>query len=516
MLVQTYLKNAAARLPAKTALICGDKRLTYQQINDSANRLAAALIQIGIVRQDRVVILLDNSAEVVISLFAILKAQGVFIILSPQIKARKLNYILRDSGAFLLITHSSKAGLIAEAVSGLKNLQHILWVDHENFVASAFSISTVCQHSWDQILRNGLTGTRSTGKPIDMDLATIIYTSGSTGYPKGVMCAHYNMVAAIDSITHYLENHEDDIILDVLPLSFDYGLYQILMAFSVGAAVILEKSFGYPQLIIERLIQEKVTGFPIVPTIAAILLRMKTLGSYDFSALRYISSTGAPFAVPHIKRLRKLFPHVKIYSMYGLTECKRVSYLPPDEIDTKPDSVGIPMENVEALVVNEKGQELGEGQVGELVVRGLNVMQGYWNDPRETSKIFRPGRHRGETFLYTGDLFRKDNYGYLYFVSRKDYLIKTGGERVSPKEIENVLSELEGVAEVIAIGVPDEILGQAIKVLLVTDGLKTLTKRAVLLYCRQTLESFMIPKYIEFRDSLPMLTSGKVATGELS
>ena len=517
MLVQQYLENSAFRLPDKTALICGNNRLTYREINDSANRLAAALVSMGIKRQDRVVVFMDNSPEVVISVFGILKAGAVFIILNPQMKAKKLNYILKDSGASCLLTHVSRAQVITDAISDLEELKHIIWVGPDHAISLISPVPTVNYHSWDRVLLDDVSSDAdSIQKPIDIDLATTIYTSGSTGYPKGVMSAHYNMVAAIESIAQYLENIEEDIILNTLPLSFDYGLYQVFMAFSVCATVVLEKLFGYPQTIVERLVQEKVTGFPIVPTIAAILLRMETLGRHDLRALRYISSTGASFLVPHIKRLRELLPHVKIYSMYGLTECKRVSYVHPDQIDMKPDSVGIPMANVEALVVNEEGQELEQGQVGELVVRGSNVMQGYWNDPSETSKTFRPGRYRGETFLYTGDLFRKDRNGYLYFVARRDDLIKTGGERVSPKEIENALQELNCIGEVVAIGVPDEILGQAIKVFVVTNGESSLTENAVSLQCKKNLEPFMIPKYVEFRASLPKLASGKIARKKLS
>jgi len=492
-------------------LICGNKRLSYKQTNDSADRLAAALVNMGIKRQDRVVIFMDNSSEAVISLFAILKADAIFIVLSPQMKAKKLNYILKDSGACCIFTHSSKVQVISGAIHNLERLKHIFWVDYDNSTTLTSPIPTVNYHSCNRVLSDDVSSnTDVIQRTINLDLATIIYTSGSTGYPKGVMSAHYNMVAAIESITQYLENVEEDIILNTLPLSFDYGLYQVLMAFSVGATLILEKSFSYPQPIIERLVHEKVTGFPIVPTIAAILLRMKILARYDFSALRYISSTGAVFPVYHIKRLRELLPHVKIYSMYGLTECKRVSYVPPDQIDRKPDSVGIPMANVEALVVNEEEEELGEGQVGELVVRGLNVMQGYWNDPVETSKMFRPGRYLGETLLYTGDLFRKDRDGYLYFVARRDDLIKTRGERVSPKEVENSLQELKGITEVLVIGIPDEILGQAIKVFIVKNRVSSLTRDTILRYCKENLEPFMMPKYIEFKDFLPKLDNGKI------
>jgi len=350
---------------------------------------------------------------------------------------------------------------------------------------------------------------------IDVDLATIIYTSGSTGDPKGVMSAHYNVVAAARSITTYLENVEDDILLNTLPLAFDYGLYQLLMAFLFGGTLVLEKSFAFPYRVIERLVQEKVTGFPIVPTMLAILLQLDDIKQFDFSSLRYISNTAAALPVAHLKKLRGLFPHVTIYSMYGLTECKRVSYLPPKDIDRKPESVGIPMPNEEVFIVNDRGEELGPGKIGELVVRGSNVMQGYWNSQEETALRFRPGSSRGDAMLYTGDLFKKDEEGFLYFVARKDDLIKTKGERVSPKEIENTLCELNGVAEAAVIGVPDDIFGQAIKAIIVLKKNTGITEKAIMKYCMNNLESFMIPKYLEFRKSFPKSPSGKVDKKQL-
>ncbi|MEX1352289.1 MAG: AMP-binding protein, partial [Desulfobacterales bacterium] len=353
------------------------------------------------------------------------------------------------------------------------------------------------------------------GRSIDLDLATIIYTSGSTGEPKGVMSAHYNVVAAATSIATYLENVENDIILSALPLSFDYGLYQILMAFLFGGTVVLEKSFVYPYKVLERLIEEKATGFPIVPTMLALLLQIEDLGKFDFSSLRYISNTAAALPVAHIKKLRALFPQVNIYSMYGLTECKRVSYLPPKDIDRRPGSVGIPMPNEEVFVVDENGKELEPGEIGELVVRGSNVMQGYWNAPEETALRFRPGRYRGDAMLYTGDLFKKDEEGFLYFVARKDDMIKTKGERVSPKEIENTLCELDGVAEAAVIGVPDDIYGQAVKAFIVAKKNIELTEKTVMNYCLKNLEPFMVPKYLEIRDSLPKSPSGKIDKKQL-
>jgi len=527
MLVNHFLENSAARLPDKVALICGDQRLTYQEINQCADKLAAALVEIGVKRQDRVVIFLDNSVESVISLFGVLKAGAIFIMLNPAMKSKKLNYILRDSGASALITHSNKTRIIKDAVINSPKLDHIIWCSPTrlkiNPRPATRNPQSVTNYTWDELLfkpyapgsLSSVSCLLSSPKSIDLDLATIIYTSGSTGDPKGVISAHYNVVAAARSITQYLENVEEDIILDVLPLSFDYGLYQIVMAFLFGGTVVLEKSFVYPFRVFERLIQERVTGFPIVPTMAAILLQMEDLSKFDLSCLRYITNTAAALPVAYIQKLQGLFPYVRIYSMYGLTECKRVSYLPPDRLNDKPDSVGIAMPNEEVFVFNEEGREAGSGEVGELVVRGSNVMQGYWNDPEETFRTFRPGRYRGEALLYTGDLFRKDEEGFLYFVSRKDDMINTKGERVSPKEIENTLCEIDGVVESAVIGVPEEILGQAIKAWIVPKAGNKLTEDQVIKYCMKNLEPFMVPKYVEFRDSLPKSPTGKIDKKEL-
>lgn len=521
MLIHHFLENSASRLPNKVAVVCDGRRLTYSEINRAADQLSAALMHIGIKRQDRVVIFLDNSSESLISLFGILKVGAIFVMLSSGMKAKKLNYILKDSGARALITSSNKSAVIKEAIGGVKELKCVAWV---NEIPEGFTEAVnVAHYSWQELL--SLTSTTPVGfndhtiagfcsvgsvRSIDLDLAAIIYTSGSTGDPKGVMCAHYNMVTAARSITQYIGNVEIDIIMDVLPLSFDYGLYQVLMAFLLGGTVVLEKSFLYPYMILKKVVQEKVTGFPLVPTMAALLLQMENLSKFDFSHLRYITNTAAALPVAYIRKLQSLFPHVKIFSMYGLTECKRVSYLPPEQLDRKPDSVGIPIPNEEVFVVDENGNEVPPGQVGELVVRGCNVMQGYWNAPEETAKRFRPGRYRSEALLYSGDLFRKDEEGFLYFVARRDDMIKTKGERVSPKEIENALCELEGVAEVAVIGVPDEVFGQVVKAFILPRKGTALTEKAITAYCTKSLEPFMIPRIIEFVDSFPKTASGKI------
>lgn len=509
-LVQHFLENSAARLPDKVALICGDQRLTYKEINQGADQLAAHLIDVGgIKRQDRVAIFLDNSAESVIALFGILKAGAIFIMLNASLKAKKLNYILKDCGARTLIAHFSKAQIIKDAIRGVPELKDLVWVG--NPLSLVDKELTVNNCLWNEIMfQPQAPSLKPFGPAIDIDLAAIIYTSGSAGKPKGVMSSHCSIVSAARSIIQYLENVEDDIILNALPLSFDYGLYQVLMTFCFGGTVILEKSFSYPYRVIERLIQEKASGFPIVPTMLATLLQMKDFKKTAFSSLRYISSTASAMPVDHIKKLKKFLPHVKVYSMYGLTECKRVSYLPPEELDFRPDSVGIPMPNVEVFVIDEHGFEVGPNEVGELVVRGSTVMQGYWNSPQETKLRFRPGKCRGETLLYTGDLFRRDEDGFLYFVGRSDDMIKTRDALVSPKEIENCLCELEEVVEAVVIGVPDDIFGQAIKAVVVVNNNQKVTDKKIFRHCQQNLEPFMVPKYVEFRDRFEKMASGKI------
>jgi long-chain acyl-CoA synthetase len=527
MLLQHFLERSAQRFPEKTALICGNERLTYSEIDWRANQVAWFLRRQGVERQDRVAILLDNSSESVISLFGILKADAIFLMLSPTLKAQKLSYILNNCQVNTLITHTNKLSVVSDILGSVPSLQCVVYIGDKTKIPLVNYPNLIY---WDEI--DGLSsphgscpkhsenisigfspqacGLQPPTLNIDIDLATIIYTSGSTGDPKGVMLTHLNMVSAATSITTYLENREDDIIIDMLPLSFDYGLYQVLMAFKFGGTVVLEKSFTYPYQIIQKMIQEKVTGFPGVPTIYAILLGLKDLDKFDFSNLRYMTNTAAALPPAHIERLRKAFPHVTIYSMYGLTECKRVSYLPPEELDRRPGSIGRGMPNEEVWIVDENGNRVGPGIVGELVVRGSNVMRGYWGLPEETEHVLKPGKYPGEKVLYSGDLFRMDEEGFLYFVGRKDDMIKSKGERISPKEIEQCLCAMNGVAEAAVIGIPDEILGQAIHAFVRCHDGKKLTEKDILKHCKVHLEDFMIPQSVIFLDCFPKTSSNKI------
>ncbi len=517
-LVHDWLRRSARRFPDKVALICDQQRWTYKALDEYSDHLARALMSAGVRRQDRVVVLLDNSAQTVISLYGILKAGGVFIILAGSIKGPKLRYILENSGATVLITHVGKAKVVKDALGNGHQGCKTIWVGPTTRIPQEFSESSLV---WDEIFADFGTTTADIKKNIrfprcvDVDLATLIYTSGSTGEPKGVMSTHHNMISAARSIIQYIGNVEEDVILDVLPLSFDYGLYQVIMAFMFGGTVVLEKSFLYLHNILECIAKEKVTGFPIVPTVVAMLLKLQDLTKYDLSMLRYMTNTGAALPVEHIRRLRNMFPHVTMISMFGLTECKRVCYLPPEELDRRPSSVGKAMPNCEVFVVDEDGNEVAPGQTGELIIRGSNVMQGYWADPKLTARTYRDGQYPSSRILYSGDYFRTDEDGFLYFLGRKDDMIKSKGERVSAKEVENNISAMEGVSEVAVIGLPDEIFGQAIKAYIVPAPGVELSDKQVLKYCSENMETFMVPKYVEFMDNLPKTPNGKIDKKQL-
>jgi amino acid adenylation domain-containing protein len=513
MLVNHFLENSARRFPGKTALVAGGNRLTYRDLDKAANRVARALRENGVDYGDRVAVLMDNTAEAAVAIWGVLKAGAVFLVINPTTKARKVEYILNNCRASALLTHRARFRIALPCVAATPSLKLVVAAGGETpeppegtsarFMAWPDETTTI---SADPFV----------SEAIDIDLASLIYTSGTTGNPKGVMLTHRNMVSASTSITTYLRNTEHDIVLSVLPLSFDYGLYQVLMAAQFGGTVVLEKSFAYPYAIIERLQQEKATGFPIVPTMSAILLQMKEIDPGIFDGIRYISNTAAALPEKHIRELRKIFRNADIYSMYGLTECKRVTYLPPEDINRKPGSVGTGMPNEQVYLVDDSGDRITRPDVtGELVVRGANVMQGYWELPDETAERLKPGRFPWEKVLYTGDLFRMDGDGYLYFVSRRDDIIKSRGEKVSPKEIECVLCEHEEIAEAAVVGEPDEVLGEAIKAYVVLEKDSRLSEREILGYCSRNLEDFMKPQIVVVCDSLPRTTSGKITKKDL-
>ena len=536
MQLEQFLEQTAARVPDKVALVCDGRRVTYREVETEANQLAHGLIARGVARGDRVVIFLDNSVEAAVAVWAVLKAGAVFVMANPTTKPDKLTYLLNNSRAAAVIAQVKRLRGYENCWNETPHLRNIIVVDDSSGVARPESSRGVdevasneprssqslrarhpqlqdCGHpliGWKALVAEHAAQTQPPAKRgIDVDLAALVYTSGSTGNPKGVMLTHQSMISVSQSIISYLLNSPDDIVLSVLPLSYGYGLYQWLMCCHYGGTLILEKSLAYPHTILEKIVHEGATGFPMVPTIAAMLLQLN-LAHYDLSRLRYLTNAGAAFPVEYIARLRKQLPEVAIFSMYGLTECTRVCYLPPEEIDRCPDSVGKAIPNSETMILDEAGQRLGPNQVGELVVRGSNVMKGYWEAPEETVKRLKPGQIPHEMWLYTGDLFRADDEGFLYWVGRQDDIIKSRGEKVSPREVEDVLHQHPLIAEAAVVGVSDPVLGQAVRAVIRLQPGATLTTREVQAHCRQYLEDFMVPQQVEIRDTLPKTPNGKI------
>jgi amino acid adenylation domain-containing protein len=510
VLVNQFLEQAADRFPDKAALICAGARPTYREIRDRSRSFAQTLVRAGVQPGDRVVICLENSIETVVSIFGVLAAGAVFIVVNPQSRVERLAHVVEHSGASAFVGRPRQVAALAGRPAWPRSVRTIVVVGNDMTTApSGIDVVPFVKS------RNGSRGDRPIALPrrVATDLAALVYTSGSTGIAKGVMLTHRNLVAAADSICTYLQLTPDDVILNALPLSFTYGLGQITTAFRTGATVVLEASFVYPQAIIDTLVRERVTGFPLVPTMATLLLQQR-LNSEHFTSLRYITNAAAALPATNVRRLQAAFPNAAIFSMYGQTECQRVSYLPPAWLAARPDSVGVAIPGTRVHVVDDAGRPVAPGTIGELVVEGPHVMAGYWNDPDATRQALRPGPG-GEPMLYTGDLFRTDDDGCLYFVDRRDDIIKTRGEKVAPRTVEEAIAAMPGVAEVAVFGVPDELLGEAVAAVITPHEGAPLTRERVRQYCRRHLEDFMIPTIVDIRDALPTTLSGKVNRREL-
>ena len=505
MRVEAFLRSSSRSFPGKVAVIANDREYTYADLDRQSEALARTLVAGGVRRGDRVIVFMDNCWEAVVAIFATLKAGAAFSPVNPTTKADKLAFMIANCRPSAMVTLGTLLTVTARALEGPSSVGLVIATGQ----GGEPNLS-------QRVVRFDDAVDDAAGAPplpfagIELDLAMLIYTSGSTGMPKGVVMTHQNIDAAATSITTYLGSVPDDIILSVLPISFDYGLYQVLMAVKVGATIALEKSFAFPRAILSRAEKVGATGLPLVPTMAALLLQMKDLEPGLLPKLRYITNTAAALPPAHIMRLRDLFPHAKLFSMYGLTECKRCTYLPPAELDRRPGSVGIAIPGTEAWIADDAGNRVGPETTGELVIRGPHVMKEYWENEEATARVLKPGPFPWEKVLHTGDLFRMDNDGFLYFVARKDDIIKSRGEKISPKEVETVLYALPGVREAAIIGVPDPILGASLKAIIALEPGVSLTRNDVLRHCAAHLEDFMVPKSVEIRQELPKSDNGKI------
>ncbi len=484
---------AAELHPDKEAVVvAGEQRHTYGELFDRSLRLARALQDLGVGPGDRVVTFADNSWACCVSIFATWLAGGVVVVVNAQTKADKLTYLLADSGARAMVTESKLARIFQGRVEGLPVICAGKPVD-----------GTL---SFDAVL--AVTEPKpAEHRTIATDLAAFIYTSGSTGEPKGVVMTHQNMTFTVASLIEYLRLRSDERIINMLPLAFDYGLYQLLMCVRLGATLVLEAGFGFPEVIRRRIRDEAVTVLPGVPTVFATLL-----GGSDeaFPSVRRVTNTAAALAPELVPRLAKLFPEALIYKMYGLTECKRVLYLEPEQLPVRPASVGRAIPGTEVFLLSPDGQPVGPGEAGILHVRGPHVMVGYWNKPDQTAQMIKPGRFPGDRVLCAQDWFRMDEEGFLYFLGRSDDIIKSRGEKVSPVEVENVLQALVGVREAAVIGVEDPVIGQAIHayVALQRDG--ELSQSDIRRHCQAHLESYMVPAEVFILAELPKTDTGKI------
>lgn len=500
LLHDTLLRSADAT-PDKIALVTGETRTTYAELLDDAVRFANAARSLGVQRGDRIALYLDNSRDCVVALYGTLLAGAAFVIVNPQTKEDKLEYILADCEARLLVTEGPITGAGLAAASRVPSVAAVLVGERPATLEGGLDLREALA---------GASATRVDAGTIALDLAALIYTSGSTGLPKGVMQTHQSMLFAAESIAQYLRLADDERILGLLPLAFDYGLYQLLMNVRMGSTLVLERSFAYPAQILKRVQDEQVTVFPGVPTVYATLLATHERGPLSAPSVRRVTNTAAALLPAMHKGLTEIFPNALIFAMYGLTECKRVSYLEPELLGEKPASVGKAIPGTETMVLDTEGKPVAPGETGILHVRGPHVMLGYWRKPEQTAEMIVPGPLPGERMLNTNDHFTVDEDGFLYFVGRTDDIIKTRGEKVSPLEVENVLFAMPGIKEAAVVGVPDERLGEAVRAFVVLADDAELTPQDVIAHCRTRIESYMVPRDVVFIAEMPKTTSGKV------
>lgn len=504
-LLREGLLASVQRNPEKIALVIEGQPYSYAQLLNAAMRLANAFKERGLQRGERVAIYMDNTWPCIVSIYGTLLAGGVFLIVNPQTKAEKLSFVLNDSDAKILMTDAHLESVYTAAVVKTNTLS--------NIIASGESSKTlqtnVAHECFDAVLAN----TSALDAPVTVipnDLAALIYTSGSTGFPKGVMQTHQSMVFAAWSLIEYQRLTEHDRIILVLPIAFDYGLYQLLMAMKLGATLVVERSFTFPAQIYNRMEEQEVTVFPGVPTIFAMMVSSYKKKMFTFPSVTRITNTAAALPSEFVPYLQEIFPNALIYKMYGLTECKRVSYLEPELVNIKPNSVGRAIPGTEIYLLTPEGKTVAPGEDGILYVRGPHVMVGYWKRPDLTEKMLQPGKFPGERVLCTHDWFRMDEEGFLYFVGRSDDIIKTRGEKVSPVEVENVLHRIKGVNEAAVIGIDDGILGQSISAFVVVEEGSDLSDKKIKKECLANLENFMVPKEVIFMDDLPKTPNGKI------
>jgi acyl-CoA synthetase (AMP-forming)/AMP-acid ligase II len=510
LLLAPFWSQADAH-PQRIALVLDEQRISYADLRDRSLGLAMHLRDAGVAPGDRVALLLDNSEALVTGILAVQILGAVTMALHPLTRAEKLAGILHRTEAKALLTHRAfapawRASLAAApaCLAWVEGLEHA-----EPSVATWPAPETLEVAARRAGEHGGFVVPLASTQDQDA-LAFISHTSGTTGVPKGVMLSQGNLRWVCDTVAEYLGLRADDRIGCALPLSFNYGLTHLWMALSCGASLVLDRGFSFPLAVTERWKKEGVTMAPLVPTSLALLLQHASFNARELPTIRTVTNAAAALPAVLQDALLARFPEVALFSMYGQTECTRISYLPPDELATHPRSVGRGLKGQDHWLEDESGQRLPLGSTGQLVVSGPHVMLGYWNDAEETARKISEGPLPHTRTLHTGDLFRSEASGHLHFVARSDDIIKTRGEKVSPREVEDALLRLEGVRECAVLGVDDPLLGQAVHAFVVADPQAALSERLVIRHCLNHLESYMAPKFVSFVDTLPKTENGKV------
>ncbi|GAA0596766.1 acyl-CoA ligase (AMP-forming), exosortase A system-associated [Caenispirillum bisanense] len=503
--------SSAMRDPLGTALRCDGESLTYGDLAQAVEAFARGLVAGGLHRRERVAVYLDKRFETVVSCFGAAHAGGVFVPVNPVLKGRQVGHILADCNVRVLVTSAARLEALAAVLPDCPDLRAVVLVDA--LPPAPPALHGVELLRWTDVMAAGAGALRLPHRTIDSDMAAILYTSGSTGLPKGVVLSHRNLLAGAFSVSEYLGNVAEDRILSLLPLSFDAGFSQLTTAFAVGARVVL-MNYLLPRDAVRAVAEEGITGITGIPPLWVQLAQCRWSDDATRS-LRYIANTGGRMPRSVLDRLRALLPYTQAYLMYGLTEAFRSTYLPPAEVDRRPDSIGKAVPNAEIMVVRKDGTPCAPGEPGELVHRGAFVALGYWNDPERTAVRFRPapGQEAGipnpEMAVWSGDTVKMDADGYLYFIGREDEMIKTSGYRTSPTEIEEVLYSTGLVGEVVAIGVPHPELGQAVVVVATGPEGGALDGDALLAAARAELPAYMVPRRIVAIDAMPRNANGK-------
>ncbi len=481
----------------------------YGELLSDIRRFAAGLQALGIRRSDRVAIFADKQIETVTAMFGTSMASGVFVPVNGLLKPQQVAHILNDCSVHTLVTTSARLANLSSVLADCPTLRHVVVLDSES--PEPGDIPQECI-GWSTLM-TAPEATRSQ-RVIASDMASIMYTSGSTGLPKGVVLSHANMVIGARSVASYIGNTANDRILAILPLSFDAGLSQITTGFCAGACVVLH-NYLLPSDVVRVVEREGITGITAVPPLWMQLTDQKWHdGSAD--SVRYFANTGGKMPRETLGQLRTIFTNADPFLMYGLTESFRSTYLPPSEVDKRPDSMGIAIPNVEVLVVRKDGSVCAPGEVGELVHRGPLVSLGYWNDPERTAERFRPAPGQPselpnpELAVWSGDSVKADEDGFLYFVSRMDEMIKTSGYRVSPAEIEEVVYSTGLVAEVAALGIPHPRLAHAIVLVAKPKVAGEEPSEALLERIRPDVPNYMVPHAVYWKPTLPRNANGKL------